>query len=182
MAGSGVKPSSDSALRDASSDSARARISSVASKALLAEAAESEADASEALGQMRTIGARGGVWQITSAWPWSRQFDPREFYEEPSGGGRVLGNVPNALPATGPHEAATRAGRRQLPHNPLMAGRRRRTAAAALRWRRCRCRCRSSSRSTCAEIKVQATRRRHPDDCVCSMAWRFTTALMLRIT
>ena len=45
LAGSGVKPSSDSALRDASSDSARARISSVASKALLAEAAESEADA-----------------------------------------------------------------------------------------------------------------------------------------
>ena len=44
-----MKPSSDSALRDASSDSARARISLVASKALLAEAAESEADAQIAL-------------------------------------------------------------------------------------------------------------------------------------
>ena len=49
MAGSGVKPSSDSALRDASSDSARSRISLVASKALTAESAESLADASDAL-------------------------------------------------------------------------------------------------------------------------------------
>ena len=49
LAGSGVKPSSDSALRDASSDSARARISLVASKALTAESAESLADASDAL-------------------------------------------------------------------------------------------------------------------------------------
>ena len=45
MAGSGVKPSSDSALRDASYDSARSRISLVASKALTAESAESLADA-----------------------------------------------------------------------------------------------------------------------------------------
>ena len=44
-------------------------------------------------------------------------------------------------------QAATR-GRGQLPHNLLMAGRRRRTAAAALRWPRCRCRYHSSSRST----------------------------------
>ena len=45
LAGSGVKPSSDSALRDASSDSARSSISLVASKALTAESAESLADA-----------------------------------------------------------------------------------------------------------------------------------------
>ena len=45
MAGSGVKPSSESAfLAESSSDSARARISLVASKALTAAAAESEAD------------------------------------------------------------------------------------------------------------------------------------------
>ena len=51
-----MRPSSDAAFlassgtasRDASSDSARARISLVASKALVAEAAESEADFSEA--------------------------------------------------------------------------------------------------------------------------------------
>ena len=42
LAGSGVKPSSDSALRDASYDSARSRISLVASKAI-AEASTDEA-------------------------------------------------------------------------------------------------------------------------------------------
>ena len=71
--------------------------------------------------------------------------------------------------------------------NPLMAGRRRRTPAAALRWRRCRCRCRSSSRSTCAGIECHSSPRVVfmiccPRDYDCSMAWRFTTALMLRIT
>ena len=69
--------------------------------------------------------------------------------------------------------------------NPLMAGRRRRTPAAALRWPRCRCRCRSSSRSTCAGIKCHSSpphsTRRRPRDRLCSMAWRVTTALMLRI-
>ena len=60
MAGSGVKPSSDSALRDASSDSARARISLVASKALTAESAESLADASDALTASTELGRRRG--------------------------------------------------------------------------------------------------------------------------
>ena len=46
-----------------------------------------------------------------------------------------------------PHEAATRAAG-QLPHNPLMAGRRRRTAAAALLSRPIQYIYRSSSRST----------------------------------
>ena len=48
MAGSGVKPSSDSALRDASSDSARARISLVASKAIAEASTEDAAVFSEA--------------------------------------------------------------------------------------------------------------------------------------
>ena len=49
MAGSGVKPSSDSALRDASSDSARARISLVASKAIAEASTEDAAVFSRAL-------------------------------------------------------------------------------------------------------------------------------------
>ncbi len=94
---------------------------------------------------------------------------------------RPLVNVANSLTSPG----SPARGRTQT--NPLMAGRRRRTPAAALRWRRCRCRCRSSSRSTCAGIEChssppRSTRRRRPRDRLCSMAWRFTTALMLRIT
>jgi hypothetical protein len=76
------------------------------------------------------------------------------------------------------HEAATRAAG-QLPHNPLMAGRRRRTAAAAHRSPRFRCRCRSSNRSTCVKIECHSSpprsTRRRPRDRLCSMAWRVTT-------
>ena len=67
----------------------------------------------------------------------------------------------------------------QLPHNLLMAGRRRRTAAAALRWPRCQYIYRSSNRSTCAEIECHSSpprsTRRRPRDRLCSMAWRVTT-------
>ena len=93
---------------------------------------------------------------------------------------RPFVNVANSLTSPG----SPARGRTQT--NPLMAGRRRRTPAAALRWRRCRCRCRSSSRSTCAGIECHSSPRVFmiccPRDYDCSMAWRFTTTLMLRIT
>ena len=107
------------------------------------------------------------------------QLDPRECYDELSreAGRWVLGNLANAYPATGPHEAATRGPRGNFHNSPLMAGRRRRTPAAALRWRRCRCRCRSSSRSTCAGIECHSSpprsTRRRPRARLCSMAWNF---------
>ena len=42
----------------------------------------------------------------------ARAIRPARFHEEPSpGGGRVLGNVPNALPATGPPRRPPHAGR-----------------------------------------------------------------------
>ena len=123
---------------------------------------------------MRTIGDRGGVLQIIVTWP--EQFDPRDSMRNPPGGGRVLGNAPNALPATGPPRGRHTRAAGQL-HTHLMAGRRRRTPAAALRWRRCRCRCRSSSRSTCAGIECHSSpprsTRRRPRARLCSMAWNF---------
>ena len=114
-----------------------------------------------------------------------RAIRPAGCYES-SGGPTSLRKRTKRLTS---HRSPTRpphAGRGPTSHSPLMAGRRRRTPAAALRWPRCRCRCRSSSRSTCAGIERHSSPRAVFMIVVpaifCSMAWRVTTALLLRIT
>ena len=93
---------------------------------------------------MRTIGRHGGDLQIIG----QQSNSTRDSMRNPPGGRTSLSKRSKpVLPATGPPRGR-HAGRGQLPHNPLMAGRRRRTAAAALLWRHFRCRYHSSNHST----------------------------------
>ena len=118
----------------------------------------------------------------------ARAIRPARFHEEPSpGGGRFLGKHQTPYQPQVPRQAATRGPRGIFHNSPLMAGRRRRTAAAALLWRHFRCRYHSSNRSTCAEIELQAPRahRRDVVPVTASVRWRGGhdgLRLLLRIT